>query len=92
MLEPVLTTVVSALCAAIAVMWKRLSAEHARLSRRSDDCEEDRKLIHEKLGQHERVLAVFQACGAGDQCPARQGLQRSESFRLSISIKNPTKP
>jgi hypothetical protein len=79
--DPILTTVVSALIAAISVMWKKLSADHARLSKRSDDCEQDRQIIHRSLSEVKEDLAVFKACPA-EVCPARAGIQRAETFNL----------
>jgi len=78
-MDPVLTTIVAAILAAIPVMWKQLRSEQARLARRNDECEEDRKVIHGKLEQHGQILAVFKACPA-TPCPAREGLDRAGSF------------
>lgn len=88
MTEPILTTIVSALIAAISIMWKKLSADHAKLSKRSDDCEQDRAKIHEALSGVQQDLAVFKACPA-PECPARAGLQRAETFKLQPENPRP---
>lgn len=90
MTDPVTLAVLSAFAAAGGAMWKKLSSDHAKLAKRSDDCEQDRAKIHEALSGVQQDLAVFKACPA-PECPARAGLQRAaETFKLqSKTPKNP---
>lgn len=80
-MDPTLSTIVGALIAAVGALWKHLSFVHAKLSKRSDECEEDRNKIHETLSEVKQDLAVFKACPA-PECPAQKGRQRAGTFQI----------
>ncbi|HWB05790.1 MAG TPA: hypothetical protein VG796_22405 [Verrucomicrobiales bacterium] len=78
-MDPILTTIVGALIAAIATMWKKLTAEHAKLSARNDECERDRDAIRRELEDVKRDVALFKSCPS-DPCGARAAFHRAHSF------------
>ncbi len=80
-MDPSELTIAGLLAAAIGVLWRWIQAAIEDLKRRTDDCEQDREQIHERLENHGRQLAVFRACPSSP-CPAREGLERAETFNL----------
>lgn len=82
-MDPILSTVVAALIGAIAAMWKKLSSDHAKLSARNDECEQDRNAIRGEVTELKEDMAVFKTCGA-EHCGAREALLRQQSFNDMI--------
>jgi outer membrane murein-binding lipoprotein Lpp len=78
-MDPILTTIVAALIAAIGTMWKKLTAEHARLSARYDECERDRNAIRQELEAVKTDVALFKSCPS-EPCGARAAFHRAQSF------------
>jgi hypothetical protein len=85
-MDPVVSTVLASLMAAIGVLWKKLAADHARitaecasLSARYDECQADREAIHEQLGRLKTDVAIFKTCAVAD-CGARQAFHRQQTF------------
>ena len=85
-MDPIVSTVLASLMAAIGVMWKKLAADHqritaecARLSARYDECQADREAIHEQLGKLKTDVAIFKTCAVED-CGARAAFLREQTF------------
>jgi hypothetical protein len=88
-MDPVVSTVLASLMAAIGVLWKKLAADHARitaecakLSARNDECEADREVIHEQLAKLKTDVAIFKTCAVED-CGARAAFLREQAFGVN---------
>ncbi len=80
-LEAALLAALSILAGIVAYFFKLLFASAA-------ECKQDREKLSTGLAEVREQVAVFKACSA-DPCPARQGLERIETFKL---MKPQTKP
>lgn len=54
----------------IAIMWKRLSAEHRELMRRSVDCENDRKTLFQAVAELKGDAEMLSRCPS-EKCPMK---------------------
>lgn len=54
--------------AAITAMWISLKKDHDRIVRKQDQCEKDRKALHDEVGQLREVVGVIRLCRK-DDCP-----------------------
>ncbi len=90
-MDPILTTIVAALIAAIGAMWRKLSADHAKLSVRYDDCERDRDAIRRELEVVKTDIALFKSCPV-EPCGARAVFQRQQSFPSRNAPPVPPQP
>lgn len=80
-MDPILSTLVGALIAAVAAMWAVLKGWVNKLSKRSDECEDDRKAIKLEVANHKVAIALFKTC-SGNPCPARDAMEKLETFNL----------
>lgn len=89
-MDPILSTVVAALIGAIATMWKKLSADNARLASRTDECEEDRASLRGEVTELKEDMAIFKTCGS-EPCGAREALLRQQAFNSMVRYEADTK-
>lgn len=80
-MDPILSTLVGALIAAVAAMWAVIKNWVTKLSKRSDECEEDRKSIKAEVANHKVAIALFKTC-SGTPCPAREAMEKLETFHI----------
>lgn len=80
----------SALSSVIAVMWAKLSADHRKLAKRSDECEQDRDKLWRKIADLTGDAEMLKRCPA-EGCPMKPPSRRTTKI-LPRQREHPANP
>lgn len=88
---PALSGIGVAASGILTIAWKKLSMAikyvYAEVSKRIDECEDDRKKIKEDLDTMRLDMVAFKSCDK-EPCGARDAIKRAHSFSVNPKQAN----